>query len=56
MQDIRLGGVRYLRLAYPGRLRAPLTLAARSDNVRPPVIDPLSLTGEIARRHHAAQN
>jgi len=54
MQEIRLGGVRYLRLAHAGRLRAPLTLATRSDNERPTVANLLRLTDEIARRRGAA--
>ena len=54
MQEIRLGGVRYLRLAHAGRLRAPLTLATRGDNERPTVANLLRLTDEIARRRSAA--
>jgi hypothetical protein len=54
MQEIRLGGVRYLRLAHAGRLRAPLTLATRSDDERPTVANLLRLTDEIARRHDGA--
>jgi DNA-binding transcriptional LysR family regulator len=54
MQEMRLGGVRYLRLPRAGRLRAPLTLATRSDSDRPTVVNLLSLTQDVARRHRAA--
>jgi DNA-binding transcriptional LysR family regulator len=55
MQEIRLGGgICYLRLAHPGRLRAPLALATRCNDERPTVANLLRLTAEIAHRHHAA--
>jgi DNA-binding transcriptional LysR family regulator len=50
MQEIRRSGVRYLRIAHAGRLRAPLTLATRSDDEHPTVANLLRLADGIPRR------
>jgi DNA-binding transcriptional LysR family regulator len=49
MRETRIEGVRYLRLAGAEGLRAPLTLAARSDDARPTVANLLAVSGELAR-------
>jgi DNA-binding transcriptional LysR family regulator len=54
MREIRLDGVRYLRLAAAERLRAPLTIAARSDEARPTVANLLAITEEHAGGRHVS--
>ena len=47
MQEIRFGGVRYLKLAHPKQLRAPLTIGTRSEETRPTVTNLLDITDEL---------
>ncbi len=47
MREIHLGGVRYLRLREPRRLRAPLTVGVRSEEASPTVENLLQLTRDL---------
>ncbi|HEY6434936.1 MAG TPA: hypothetical protein VIZ17_23440 [Acetobacteraceae bacterium] len=53
MREIHLGGVRYLRLQKPGKLRAPLTVGARSQETRPTVENLLRLSRDMEREQAA---